>query len=122
MNTEILKNLHETLDNAHKECKEEGFALFDEKARENARQILYSVCKKFPEYEYDIYPTEDREIAINCNIKKGSGVLILCDSKGSIVYFVIFDGQKSRFRCDSDKIQIFTNALCKEFEKFRKKP
>ncbi|MYE07518.1 MAG: hypothetical protein F4X95_02030, partial [Oligoflexia bacterium] len=56
MKNEILKNLNETLDNLHKECEEEGFESFSEIAEENAQKILNAVYKKFPNYEYYIYP------------------------------------------------------------------
>ena len=36
----ILKDLHQTLDNLHEECEEEGFEVFSEVARNNARKVL----------------------------------------------------------------------------------
>ena len=96
----ILNSLHKALDNLQKECEEEGFKLFSETSKKNAKHILDFVYTKFPNYEYDIYPTEDCEIAINCTPQKGRGVLILCDSNGSVAYFATLDGKNSRFRCD----------------------
>ena len=117
-----LRNLHRSLDKLQKECKDEGFEVFSEKARENARQILNAIYQNFPDYEYYIYPTEDREIAIDCNPQKGKGVLILCDSKGSVAYFSTSDGKNSRFRCDN--IENFPYELLwkifKEFSKITK--
>ena len=97
----VFKNLYETLDNLHEECKEEGFQQFSKTAEENAKEILKAVYKNFPEHEYYIYPTEDREIAIDCNPQKGKGILILCDSNGSVAYFSTLEGKNSRFRCDN---------------------
>ncbi len=95
----ILKDLHQTLDNLHEECEEEGFEVFSEVARNNARKVLDFLYDHFPQYEYDIYPTEDREIAVDCDTEKG-GVLVLCDSEKSLAYFATFDHKNSHFRCD----------------------
>ena len=101
MKNKILENLHETLDNLHKECEEEGFETFSETAKKNAQQILNNVYEKFSNYEYYIYPTENREIAIDCNPYKGKGVLILCDSDNGVACFATLDGKNHRFRYDS---------------------
>ena len=97
----IFENLYKTLDNLSEECKKEGFQQFSEVAKENAKKILKATYDKFPDYEYYIYPTEDREIAIDCNPQKGRGILILCDSNDSVAYFSTLDGKNSRFRCDN---------------------
>ena len=99
--TQIFENLYKTLDNLSEECKQEGFQECSDLAKENAKQILKAVYDNFPDYEYYIYPTEDREIAIDCSPKKGRGILILCDSNGSVAYFSTLNGKNSRFRCDN---------------------
>ena len=114
-----LKAAHAALDSAHEECGEEEFERFSETARENARCILDSVCKKFPGYEYDIYPTEEWEIAVDCHFAKGRGILMLCDSKGSLAYFAAYDGKNSLFRCDD--IDQFAREACRIFDEFDKK-
>ena len=101
MKDTIFNNLYKTLDNLYAECEEEGFERFSDIAKENSRKILKAVYENFPEYEYYIYPTEDREIAIDCNPQKGKGILILCDSNGSVAYFSTLAGKNSRFRCDN---------------------
>ena len=112
-------NLCATLDNLHEECKEEGFMQFSETAKQNAKEILQAVYDKFSDYEYYLYPTEDREIAIDCNPQKGRGILILCDSEGGVAYFSTLDGRNSRFRCDN--IENFPyNLLWKEFTELNK--
>ena len=117
LKNKILNNLHETLDNLHRECEEEGFEFFTETARKNARQIVNTIYEKFPEHEYYIYPTEDREIAIDCNPYKGKGILILCDSDDGIACFVTLEGRNHRFRYDS--ICDFSyDLLWKTFEEF----
>ena len=103
------------LENLHKECEEEGFKVFDEKARINAKQILDFLCENFPENDYDIYPTEDREIDICYTPYKGCSILIICDSDGSVAYFKILNERKSRYRCQ-DIIDFPFDQLHKEKE------
>ena len=111
----MLKNSYRFLDNLHKECEEEGFQRFSEIAKKNAKQILSFIYNEFPNYNYHIYPTEDREIAINCNPQKGKGILVLCDSNGGIACFATFEGKNRRFRYDS--IDNFSyRLLCETFE------
>ena len=93
-------HLYKILESLHKECEEEEFEIFDEKARQNAQQILDFLCKKFPQHDFDIYPTENREIAICYTPCKGCSILIICDSNGSVAYFKILNGRKSRYRCE----------------------
>ena len=98
---ETLKKLHRDIGkNLDDECEEEGFNPVSDIAKENVKQILNAVYNKFPDFEYHIYPTADREIAFDCNPQKGKGVLILCDSKGEVAYFSTFAGRNSSFRCD----------------------
>ena len=99
---EVLKKLHDILDHEiDKECEKEEFEKFSEVARENAKKVLDFIYNKFPQYAYDIYPTEDQEIAINCNPQKGKGVLVLCNSIGSLAYFATWDKENGMFRCSS---------------------
>ena len=116
-----LKKLHAAIENLDYECEEEGFGAVSDRAKENARRILNAVYQKFPENKYYIYPTEDREIAFDCNPQKGRGALILCDSSGGAACFSTLDGRNSRFRCDS--IADFPyDYLWKIFKQFDKKP
>ena len=94
----ILESLYKTLNSLHEECKEENFQVFSETARKNAKQILTFVYNNFPNYDYHVYPTENREIAINCNPQKGKGISVLCDSNGGIGCFATFDGKNRRSR------------------------
>ena len=107
-----LKKLNDTIMNLHEECKEEGFQKFSEIARKNAKQILRFIYSEFPKYEYYIYPTEDREIAIDCNPQKGKGILVLCDSNGGVACFATFEGKNRRFRYNS--IDDFSYRLLRE--------
>ena len=115
--SEILKHLHNTLDHLHEECEEEGFEKFSEIARTNAKQILNFIYTRFSSYDYDIYPTDNREIFITCNPQKKKRVSILCDSNGSVAYFLTWDGKNSRFRCDEISYR-FYDLLIEVFKKF----
>ncbi len=116
----ILRNLNKNLDTLHNECEEENFKKFSETAKENARKILNAVYGEFPQFDYDIYPTEDREVAIDCTPHKGQGCLILCDSNGSVAYFATLAGKNSRFRCDSIDHFPYDN-LWRIFNEFKKR-
>ena len=117
MKDEILQNLHKILDNLHKECEEDGFEEFSEIARKNAKQILNFIYNQFSNYEYDIYPTDNREIFITCNPEKRKRVTILCDSDGSVAYFLTWNGKNSRFRSDEIN-KSFYDLLTEVFKKF----
>ena len=88
------------IENLHQECEEEGYEASSEIARKNAKDILLRLCRKFPNNEYFIYPTEDREIAIDCNPVDKRGILILCDSDGGLAFFVTIDGKNNRHHFD----------------------
>ena len=109
---------YKILENLHKECKEEGFEVFNEKARTNARQILDFLCENFPECDFDVYPTEDREIDIYYNPEKGRGILITCDSGSGIAYFKTLEEKDSRYRCQNINDFPF-DQLYKEFESLK---
>lgn len=110
--------LYKSLENLHKECEEDGFEIFDEKARQNAQKILDFLCENFPKHDFDIYPTEDREIDIYNTPGKGRGVLITCDSDGSVAYFKT-DDKDTRYRCQDIEDFPF-ELLCKEIESLRR--
>ena len=117
INEENTNRLYKTLDNLHEECKEEGYEEFAPIAQINAKKILDFLCKHFPEYDYDIYPTDEREVNIEFYSFKGR-ILILCDSEGSVAYFKHLNGKTSRHRCQ-DIIDFPFDQLYKEFEFFR---
>jgi len=109
-------SLLENINSLHEESEEEGYEVFSEIAKITAKNVLYYVCCKFPDNEYFIYPTEDREIAIDCNPMDKRGVLILCDSNGGIACFVTIDGKNSSFR-DEKCSEFFYNFLWRSFKR-----
>ena len=105
------RELNSVLEDLYEECKEEGYEFFSDKAKENAFEMLDFV-KNNSKYNWSIYPTKDREIAINCTPEKGKGLLILCDSRGSIAYFKVFDGRNAGYNRSSN-IKDFPFSLLK---------
>ncbi len=97
-NYKIKNELDKILKDLHEFCKKEGFELFSDKAKENAIQIIKFIKNHYPDYDWDIYATEDQEIAVDCTLEKG-GLLILCDSSGELAYFKTLNGKNSRYRC-----------------------
>ncbi len=73
---------------------------------------MLDFVKNNSKYNWSIYPTKDREIAINCTPEKGKGLLILCDSRGSIAYFKVFDGRNAGYN-RSTNIKDFPFSLLK---------
>ena len=117
LDKEKASHLFKNLENLHKECEEEGYEVFDEVARINAKKILEFLCKNFPKYDYDIYPTDDREINIEFYSFKGR-ILILCDSKGSVAYFRSLDGEIDNHRYQGITSFCF-DQLYEAFESFK---
>ena len=117
LNQEKASHLFKNLENLHKECEEEGYEVFDEIARINAKKILEFLCKNFPKYDYDIYPTDDREINIEFYSFKGR-ILVLCDSKGGVAYFRSLNGEIDNHRYQ-DITSFRFDQLYEAFESFK---
>ncbi len=98
-----FEELNQSLDTIHEECEDEGLEMFDEKARENARQIINILLENFPAHEYCVYPTEDREIAIYCKPQFGRSLLILSASDGKISFYLSVENESFIFKHDSFK-------------------
>ena len=116
-----FNNLYKDLDDLHKECEEEGYEVFDEIARANAKKILDFLSKEIPDLDYYIYSTEDREIAIDYTQGEGSGkgLLILCASDGTITYFKTYNGTNTSACLKKiDNIINFYEKLKEAFKQF----
>ncbi len=114
-------NLYKDLDNLHKECEEEGYEVFNEIARANAKKVLDFLFKEIPAFDYYIYSTADREIAIDYTQDEGSGkgLLILCASDGTITYFKTYNGTNTSTCLKSiDNIINFCEKLKEAFKQF----
>ena len=81
------------------EAATEGFDPPSAMAKAQATQLVEALSRRFPRH-YDVYPTADREIAIDARGGPGRGVLVLVDSGGGASCFVTINGRNRRARYD----------------------
>lgn len=82
---------------------EEGFSPPSNKAMDNAERLLnemYAVSSR----RYEVYPTPDREIAIDAPGGHGRSVILLCDSNGGALCLVNMNGKHRRARYSSTEM------------------
>lgn len=75
------------LDQVTEEAGEEGFPAPSEKAVQNAKRLLRQMFH-LSNRRYEIYPTQDGEVAIDAPDGPGRSVLLLCDSNGGALCMV----------------------------------
>lgn len=85
------------LGHAREEAEEEGFPAPSSAAISNAKRLLRTIHRMWP-YHLDVYPTSDGEIAIRAIVRRGSSVLVLCESGGETLCLVNVDGEHRRKR------------------------
>lgn len=91
------------LRNVTNEANEEGFPPPSSTASNNAERLLramYAISSR----RYEIYPTPDREIAIDAPNGYGRSVILLCDSDGGALCLVNMNGNHRRARYSSTEI------------------
>lgn len=90
----------DNVDQVDEESREEGYKLCSPVAKNNAKRILRAIYKQFVncDYDFDVYPTRQQEVAVGYTPKKGHSLLILCDSQASVACFSVAGAKKSRFR------------------------
>lgn len=91
------------LQEVNHEAVEEGFLPPSDKAMDNAERLLkemYAVSSR----RYEIYPTPDREVAIDAPGGHGRSVILLCDSNGGALCLVNMNGKHRRARYSSTEI------------------
>ena len=88
---DVLADLQEVID----EAREEGFPVPSDIAIENSEQLIKNLYEISPD-RYGVYPTQDGEIAIDVFKRKGSSVILLCDSAGGTLCLVNIDGNRRR--------------------------
>lgn len=94
-----LQDLHEITN----EATEEGFSPPSDKALDNAARLLkemYAISSR----RYEIYPTPDKEIAIDAPGGHGQSVILLCDSDGGALCLVNMNGEHRRAHYSSTEI------------------
>ena len=89
--TDALDDLHKTTEEAH----EEGFPIPSDLAIRNSEELVKKIYGIFPS-RFEVYPTQDGEIAVDIYNGKGSSVILLCDSAGAILCLVNINGNSRR--------------------------
>ena len=79
---EALTDLWESTD----EAKDEGFPIPSAAALSNAERLLKAMFEVQPQ-RFEVYPTQDGEIAIDAPSGRGSSVILLCASDGGALWF-----------------------------------
>lgn len=82
---------------AREEAIEEGFPVPSESALANANRLLkeiYGICRR----RFEVYPTQDGNVAIDAPGGQGRSVLLLCDSQGGALCMVNMHGNHRRAR------------------------
>ena len=100
--SEMDEALHD-LQKADSEASEEGYLPPSEIAIKNAERILremYAISSR----RYEIYPTPDREVAIDASGGYGRSVILLFDSDGGVLCLVNMNGKHRRARYSSTEI------------------
>ena len=97
--TELQSALSD-LENAVAEAHDEGFSPPSADALRNAEQLLRSM-HKLHQHRFEVYPTQDREVAIYVPGGQKRSVLVLCDSNGGVLCSVNLNGQHRRAVYDS---------------------
>ena len=85
------------LNQARQESQEEDFPLPSDAAIANARRLLREMYDILPR-RFEVYPTQDGEIAIDAPAGHGRSVILLCDSDGGALCLVNNDGDQCRAR------------------------
>ncbi len=96
-NTDVLAESLASLDAIDIESRDRGFETCSEQAKATARRLLVELHCRFPLF-YDVYPTDQKEVAIEVSGRKGRRVLILCGPDESAACFVTIDGDNRRAR------------------------
>lgn len=90
-----LRGALQDLREAPEEAEEEGFPAPSQVALRNAERFLVSMFEMLP-HRPAVYPTPDGEVAIHARVRRGSSVLMLCDSHGGALCLVNISGRHRR--------------------------
>ena len=85
------------LDNAIAEAKEEDYPIPSDTAIANARRLLIALYAIYP-HRFEVYPTQDGEMAIDASGGFGRSVLLLCESGGGALCLVNMNSRHRRAR------------------------
>ena len=87
---DALRDLREARD----EARDEGFPQPTDTALGNAERLLREMSPR----RFEVYPTQDGEIAIDAPDGQGRSIVLLCDSEGGALCLVNFNGHHRRAR------------------------
>lgn len=99
---DLYAALHD-LRQATEEASEDGFPTPSDNALANANRLLkemYGISRR----RFEVYPTQDGEIAIDAPGGYGRSVLLLCDSQGGALCLVNMNGKHRRARYSSTEL------------------
>ena len=101
------------LKKAVNEARDEGFQPPSDEALQNAGRLLrdmYGLRRCL----FEVYPTEDREVAVSAPGGHGRSVLVLCDSDGGVRCSVNLNGQHRRAVYDPDSAVKLPDGFVRE--------
>ena len=79
----------------HREAIEEGFEPPTPTAEATGRRLLLAMYTLRP-CRFEVYPTQDREVAVYAPGRHGRSVLVTCNEDGSVLCLVNLNGQHRR--------------------------
>ena len=101
------------LEQAVNEARDEGFQPPSDEALQNAERLLRDMYR-LRRYRFEVYPTEDREIAVSAPGGRGRSVLVLCDSDGGVRCSVNLNGEHRRAVYDPDSAVKLPDGFMRE--------
>ena len=101
------------LEQAVNEARDEGFPLPSDEAVQIAGRLLRDMYG-LRQCRFEVYPTEDGEVAVSAPGGHGRSVLVLCDSKGSVRCSVNLNGQHRRAVYDPDSAVDLPDGFVRE--------
>ncbi len=101
------------LENAVDEARDEGFPAPSEEARRNAERLLRDMYP-LRRCRYEVYPTQDGEVAVSAPGGRGRSVLVLCESDGRVLCLVNLNGKHRRALYDPESAAILPDGFVRE--------
>lgn len=85
------------LHGVREEAQEEGIANPSLVAEANVREILADLSIDLSD-ALEVYPIDERGIAIDVSFSRGSSLILLCEDGGGILYLLLCDGEQQSVR------------------------
>jgi hypothetical protein len=104
-----LSDLEEAVD----EARGEGFQPPSDEALRNAGRLLRDMYR-MRRCRFEVYPTEDGEVAVSAPGGHGRSVLVLCDSDGGVRCSVNLNGEHRRAVYDPDSAVKLPDGFVRE--------